>query len=279
MPPPTSKKAFALVGYASDAGVARNKGRLGAAAGPDYIRRFLATLPLPKQDMCLLDMGNLISPQADMEGAQNALAEVVNNCLAAHWQPIILGGGHEVAYGHYLGLRKYIGKEKRLGVINFDAHLDLREPQAGLGNSGTPFYQIALAEGKNFNYLPIGIRPSANTAHLLETAGRLGVSPIFIDEILHGETTQSLIKIRDFAHSCDFLHLTIDLDGFPQSISPGVSAPGAIGLSPAFVISCLEQLKQSGKVISFDIAETNPTYDKDGQTGRLAAELIWRIIS
>ncbi len=278
LPTPSSPKAFALLGYASDAGVARNQGRLGAAAGPDYIRRFLASLPLPNLDMQLLDLGNISSPQADMEGAQAALGEALDRCLAARWQPIVLGGGHEVAYGHYLGLRKHLSTEKRIGIINFDAHLDMRELVEGAGNSGTPFYQIALAKDENFAYLPIGIRPSANTAHLLHTASRLGVSPIFIDELLHGDIAESLIKIRDFAHSCGFLQITIDMDGFPQSISPGVSAPGAIGLSPAFVIRCLDLVRQSGKAISYDIAETNPTYDIDGQTGRLAAELIWQMM-
>src|SRR5262249_58503580 len=40
--------------------------------------------------------------------------------------------------GHYLG---YVGAEVPVGIINIDAHLDVRPPPGGLGNSGTPFRQ------------------------------------------------------------------------------------------------------------------------------------------
>ncbi len=278
IPPPPSAAAYAFIGYASDAGVARNQGRIGAAEGPNYLRAYLASLPLPKLDMALLDVGNIISPQGQMEAAQAALAQLINDCLTAGWQPIVLGGGHEVAYGHYLGLRQFLGDSPRLGIINFDAHLDLRALQEGQGNSGTPFYQIAQREKEAFAYLPIGIRASANTHFLLQTAEQLGVQPIFLDTI-HAEAASNIQqRIHDFISNCDYLQVTLDMDAFPQAISPGVSAPAAIGLSPAFVINCLQQLKQSGKIISYDLVETNPTYDVDGKTGRLAAELVWRLM-
>ena len=55
--------------------------------------------------------------------------------------PIIFGGGHETAYGHYLGVRKYIGEDASLGIINIDAHFDLR-PYDEQPSSGTMFKQI-----------------------------------------------------------------------------------------------------------------------------------------
>ena len=50
---------------------------------------------------------------------------------------VVLGGGHETAYGSHLGL----GPRPRLGVLNLDAHFDLREAERP--TSGTPFRQIA----------------------------------------------------------------------------------------------------------------------------------------
>ncbi len=43
--------------------------------------------------------------------------------------PIVLGGGHEIAFGHYCGIKDYnasIDRKDKLGIINFDAHFDLR---------------------------------------------------------------------------------------------------------------------------------------------------------
>src|ERR687884_322191 len=48
----------------------------------------------------------------------------------------VLVGGHETAYGHYLG---YVRAGRPVGIINLDAHLDLRPVEGGRGNSGTPF--------------------------------------------------------------------------------------------------------------------------------------------
>ena len=70
---------------------------------------------------------------------------------------VVLGGGHDMAYGHYKGLKQYLGSESVLGIINFDAHFDLRSNQNG-NNSGTPFYQI----GVECRTKKIGINPLQN---------------------------------------------------------------------------------------------------------------------
>ena len=85
--------------------------------------------------------------------------------------PIILGGGHETAYGHYLGVRNYIGKEAKLGIINIDAHFDLR-PYNEQPSSGTMFRQI-LEQDENSSYLVLGIQRYGNTQALFDKADEL----------------------------------------------------------------------------------------------------------
>jgi len=57
-----------------------------------------------------------------------------------------------------------------------------------------------------------------------------------------------------------------------------VSAPQVLGLTPWQIIPYLRLLAQSGKVISYDIAELSPHYDIDQRTVKLAAHLIYEII-
>ena len=53
---------------------------------------------------------------------------------------IVIGGGHETAWGHFQGLAH---PNKDIAILNFDAHFDLRPLINGqLGSSGTPFRQI-----------------------------------------------------------------------------------------------------------------------------------------
>ena len=70
--------------------------------------------------------------------------------------------------------------------------------------------------------------------------------------------------------------LTIDMDGFSSAFAPGVSAASPMGFTPDVVMECLDYLVRTGKIISMDIAETNPVYDRDDQTAKLAASLIHR---
>ncbi|MDS8610512.1 arginase family protein, partial [Streptococcus pneumoniae] len=76
-------------------------------------------------------------------------------------QPIVLGGGHETAYGHYLGLKSSLQPDEQLAVINLDAHFDLRPYDQTGPNSGTGFRQMAdhaKEESKDFPYLILGIQ-------------------------------------------------------------------------------------------------------------------------
>src|SRR5262249_21222509 len=96
-------------GFPQDEGVRRKQGRPRAASAPNEIRRFLYRLTpwdgLRNIDLRWkppLDAGNL-RIDGSLEESQHALGEVVAGILAADAVPIVLGGGHETAYGHYLG--------------------------------------------------------------------------------------------------------------------------------------------------------------------------------
>ena len=85
-------------------------------------------------------------------------------------------------------------------------------------------------------------------------------------------------RLTNFLRDLDFVLLSIDMDGFDASHAPGVSAPAHVGFSPQFVQILLPHLFDSGKVIGIDIAETNPSYDVDGRTSRLASAIIHQMV-
>lgn len=277
----SSRKTIGLLGYACDEGVKRNQGRIGAVEGPDAIRKQLAKMPNHLNvETQFLDAGTVTCLDGDMERAQNTLSEKVVKLLESNVFPILLGGGHDMAYGHYKGIKKYFGKNKSIGIINFDAHFDLRESSEGT-NSGTPFNQIAQnlkSNGAVFHYLCLGIRKDANDRKLFETAQDQGVSYLN-NKMFNMDNTATLgRKLSEFIEKVDHLYITIDLDGFTSAYSPGVSAPSPMGFSPEVVLVALEIILNSKKMISFDIAEMNPTYDLDGRTAKLGASLVHFVI-
>lgn len=280
---PKTAIGIVFVGFCCDAGVKRNKGRVGAAEGAEAIRKSLANLPIhfDQKRITLYDGGDVLCEGAKMESAQEALAEKVRALLAAGYKPIVLGGGHEVAFGHFLGIDQYatpLGKS--VGIINIDAHFDLRNYDLE-GNSGTPFLQIAqyLAEkAVKFYYQVYGVDEASNTKSLFATARSLGVEWTTNEQLEKKDWNSIREQIYRFCQSVDLVYLTLDMDVFQAAYAPGVSAPAAYGISPQIVAQLLKEIIAQCRIVSFDLAELNPTYDLDARTAKLAARTIFDFV-
>ena len=274
-------RGFCLLGYCCDHGVELNLGRTGAARGPEAIRTQLANLPVNFPETArLYDAGDIHCLDGDLEGAQRALAEAVERVLSSGLFPVVLGGGHDVAFGHYLGVSQQLPSSKRLGIVNFDAHLDLR-PLRPAATSGTMFTQIAANcrdRGADFSYFCVGTQKSANTVSLFRTAKELGVSTVLAKDIDDANLTPVRQKIDTFLSGNDAIYVTICADVFSSAFAPGVSAPQPFGLHPETVLRLLKHVLASGKVVTFDFAEVSPRFDSDDNTAKLAAVFIFALV-
>ncbi|WP_339606460.1 formimidoylglutamase [uncultured Roseivirga sp.] len=282
---PSANKQLAILGYAVDEGVKRNQGRVGAIDGPDAIRKMLAILPNHfQQPTDILDFGNVVCADEDLDATHGHLSMAVSQLLNQDAFPILLGGGHDIAYAHYTGVRKFLdgqGKNQTIGIINLDAHFDLRNNKNG-NTSGTPFFQISQdckAKNQAFEYCCLGIQRSANTQTLFSTADELGVTYLENTEYSIDHWAEVKNCLNDFLLKVDYVYLTIDLDGFSSAYAPGVSAPSPMGFSPDIVLKTLDVLIESQKLISVDLAELSPKYDQDNATARLAARLVHYFVS
>ena len=95
-----------LLGFASDEGVRRNQGRVGAAEGPQKLREMLASMAIHsttgKPNHPRYDAGDINVTDGDLEGGQAAFGQHVAALLNAGHFTVGLGGGHEIAYASYL---------------------------------------------------------------------------------------------------------------------------------------------------------------------------------
>jgi formiminoglutamase len=270
----------AFVGFRSDEGVRRNKGRQGAADGPRALRDALASMALPSRQSAL-DAGDVEVADGDLEDGHRRLGEAVSALLDRGHRVTVLGGGHEVAYGSYLGITGsgLLRDGARLGVLNLDAHFDLRDDPRP--SSGTPFLQMARDEeqaGRRLNYWVLGVSQPSNTATLFRTADRLGVRYLADTECGALDRERVDAFVEEFLASCDVVHLTIDLDVLPAASAPGVSAPAAYGVPIEIVEHVCTKVAASGKPLLVDVAELNPGLDVDQRTARAAARLVHRLL-
>lgn len=271
---PSSVRPVVFLGFASDAGVLRNQGRPGAASGPQAIRSALAPLAF-HLNREVKDAGDIVvEGDGDLEAGQSRAGTAISHFVDSGHLCVVLGGGHETAYASYLGLAgtAAVRNGQRLGVLNLDAHFDLRQDVRP--TSGTPFLQMAKSEaavGRTLEYAVLGISEPSNTRALFQTAQELGVA-FLLDEDCTAEATHSFVA--DFLSRIDVLYLTIDLDVLPSAVAPGVSAPAAFGVPLAIISALCRQVAASGKLFHADVAELNPTLDADSRTARVAARLI-----
>lgn len=271
-----------LLGFACDAGVARNQGRIGAAEGPAGIRKFLAGLPAHGMTR-LLDAGDVVCVEDQLEDAQERLGLRVAELMEQGARPLVLGGGHEIAWGSFQGLARWLearGDTDPILVLNLDAHFDLRTGRPG--SSGTPFDQIARyceARGQALQYACLGVSRLANTPALYARAAEIGAVWVEDHDMQERHLEARLANVDALLARARHVYLTIDLDVLPAAVMPGVSAPAPYGVPMSVVEEIVLRIKASGKLRLADMAEYSPRFDVDGHGARAAARLAWQLLS
>ena len=220
-----------LLGFPTDEGVLRNGGRPGAARGPAEIRRWLARFAPDARDAARFttllehtaDLGD-IALTGNLDADQAALGEVVGGQLRLGRFVIILGGGHETSFGHFLGLRQRAaaGGHPQLGRACRCA------PAAGPAGA----LRVAVSPGTRASsgalrrYSVAGLQPHAVAAAHLELVRKRGRA-VFRDEV-----TPTVMR-ELYAQLGNPAFVSFDLDAVDQAFAPGVSAPCTGGFTPA----------------------------------------------
>lgn len=258
-----------FVGYDTDDGIKRNQGRIGAEKGSNAIRKAIQSFPIV-ENLKIYDYQNLKNKV--LEEAQKEYSLKISNVIKKGIFPIGLGGGHDIAFASYSGIRKAY-PDKKIGIVNFDTHLDMRPYDNG-ATSGTSFKQI-LDGDKNIKYSIVGFKKQGNTKRLIDTAKNYNV--LILDE----EEEEKFIndELKKYLADADILYVTFCMDVFNASDAPGVSAPTIMGLDPKKGKRILRKIMDTGKVVCIDFAEVNPEYDIDSRTAKLAGSLIYDIMN
>ncbi|MBN2732519.1 MAG: formimidoylglutamase [Balneolaceae bacterium] len=267
-----------IVGFPSDEGVRRNGGRPGAADAPLEIRKMLYKMtpdaesgePFKGLIEHTNDIGD-VEVLDDVEADQEVLGNIVAGYLEQEVVPIIMGGGHETAFGHFLG---YAKAQLETAIFNLDAHTDVRPLKNGQAHSGSPFRQAMEHEsGCCSKYLVAGLQPNAVAESHLHFIDHHSGQYHFKDA-----TNITTISGLFHAHDAGRLMVTFDMDAVDQAFAPGVSAPCGNGVQPDLWLTAAYLAGRNEKVTSFDVSEVNPKYDRDHQAARLAALTIWHFL-
>lgn len=273
-----SDTAVVIVGFPTDAGVVRNGGRAGAAGGPAAVRGALYRLTPDAENSSAsaslwrrtVDLGD-VPVTGDLASDQALLGEIIGALFRRGVTPIVVGGGHETAFGHFLG---YVAVEETVRIVNIDAHLDVRELVAAGGHSGSPFREaLEHPSQRCAGYTVMGVEPHTCAAehrdfvervHSGRCIFRSATTVSEIDSVVQGASEPTLVSF--------------DLDAVDESAAPGVSAPSVPGLSVDLWLYAAWSAGLNPAVHSFDLVECNPVCDIDNRTARLGALTIWHFL-
>lgn len=177
------------------------------------------------------------------------IAAAVKNTLAMDKMPVVLGGEHTVTWGVIKGFLES-GFKDNIGVVQIDAHADLRHAYEGnlfshasvmkrIVEQGVPLYQL-------------GVR--AYCEEEMQARKEFDVHSIDGDVIVP-QQLQTITLPDDFP---EYVFFTLDIDGMDPSVFPSTGTPVPGGLGWYQTLSLFESVAQQRKIVGFDIMEFAP---------------------
>jgi arginase len=242
-----------------------------------------------------------------MVALHERVANAVRNSLKRNEFPVVLAGDHSTSAATIGGIRMAYPKQ-RLGVIWIDAHADLHSPwTTPSGNMHGMPLAAALGEDNQSNKMN---KPDKETLEQWNKLKRVGNIYPKIDwndlvyiALRDVEPEESYLlkrhKVRIFStndvkrngvekiardslahlNRCNLLYISFDVDSMDSSISKGTGTPVRNGITEKEAGSLMVRLIQNEKVCCFEIAEVNPTLDKENLMAENTFEILQRAVS
>jgi len=242
-----SESKYVLLGIPEDVGIRANLGRAGASSAWESVMKTIANIQHNKfckgNQIIVLGQVDIIN---EMEAAKNLdennpedrkelfkiveqidkeVSHVIYNIVKAGKIPIIIGGGHNNAYGNIKGTA--LAKGKAINAINFDAHSDFRILEGRHSGNG---FSYAFEEGFLKNYFIFGLHESYTSKNVIETIkkteNRVKYNTYDEIKIRQEKNFQYEIKIALDSIKNDFYGIEIDLDAIPNIASSAMTLSG-----------------------------------------------------
>lgn len=233
------------------------------------------------QSLSIADVGDVMIYPTDPKRTNEEIIKAVSE-LRKKAFPLILGGDHSVTYASFKGCHSALtDEEKPIGLLHFDAHLDVEKDCGGMPEiwHGNPFRSLieeGLLEGDNMVTIgPRGLITKKWIDYVREKNIHLFTAPDVKEQGLSKVIEQAVAHLRQ---RCKSVYLTFDIDSIDPAQAPGTGTPWVGGLKAEEVIPAMRQLSEL-PIKAFDMVEVNPLHDVSGQTAILASDIIWNFLS
>lgn len=223
----------------------------GAGQGPLAILEASQQLELHDGASIPAERGIYTHPPLDCEGVPEKelekIADKVAGAMATGKIPVLLGGEHTVTVGALKALK---ASGKSVGILQFDAHADLRDTYEGSRLSHACVMHRALDMG--FHLYQIGVRSLSPGEVVLRK--EKGIPHLDAAELAEKGIPDTILP-EDFPEQ---VYITFDVDGLDPSVIPATGTPEPGGLFWYDAMKILEKVATERKIIGFDVVELAP---------------------
>lgn len=262
-----SEYNIAILGVPEDRGNAENP---GSAHAPDEVRRQFYKLYLPnvEAEFKVIDLGNIRQGES-LKDTYFGLATVMLQLITNKVIPIIIGGGHDLTYGQYLGYQELYSL---INMVVIDERIDMHEDPERKMTADSFIMQILMHNPNYlFNYSHLGYQTYLNDPKAIETLDSLS-----FDCQRLGLVRADLEEVEPVLRDADML--SIDISCIRQADAPAHANASPNGFSGEELCQITRYAGLSDKLTSIGIYELNPTQDNSHQTSQLVAQMIWYFI-
>ena len=183
--------------------------------------------------------------------------------------PLILGGEHSLTAG---AIRPFVKKFRKICLLHFDAHADLRNSYNGNKFSHASAIRRCL-DFPNVSVVSFGIRNISSSEISFLNKNKKRINIFWAKDKLRWNLDKFKKIIRNKK-----VYLTFDVDGFDSSLMPATGTPEPGGLFWDETIKIIKIAGQFSHIVGADINELSPIKGFDSYNF-LAAKLAYKIIS
>ncbi len=240
--------------------------------GAENIRRELYNLYGSSYWGKLVDLGDLKSGKT-VQDTYFALSEVISCLLAQNTAVVLLGGTQDLTYAVY---RAYVRLHRMTNILTIDSRLNIAE---GVGADFDPldepvnhnsFAARMVVEPDNylFNYMNIGYQ-----TYLVDNDAIGLMNRLFFDACRYGMLRDNLQAAEPYVRDSDCV--SFDLCAVKKSDSPANPWARPTGFTAEQACQLARYAGISRQVGVLGLFEYYPSLDRDNDSARLLAEMVW----
>lgn len=228
----------------------------GAKNGPAAILEASQELEKLESGMSPGELGFYTAPPVDCAGPVEVVLDRIENAvkkaLVRGAIPVLLGGEHTVSLGAFRALQEFYSKRgERFGIVQFDAHADLRASYKGQALSHATVMRHAIQE-LGIPLVQFAVREiSPEEVEVREIHGVTHYDAYFLARV--GLPQQPLPD--DFPAN---IYISFDIDALDSSLMPATGTPSPGGINWRETQFILEACAVGHKIVGLDVVELAP---------------------